>query len=572
MKHLVISFLLYSISPVSAQIAERYNIVITELFPDPTPAIGLPGTEFIELKNVSSSPFNLRNWKISDGSSTVSINVDFNLQPDSFVIICPESARLAYASFGTTIGVSSFPSINNDQDTIILNSPENKTIHAVAFEQSWYQNAVKSGGGWTLEMKDPSKPCIGYDNWTASIDHKGGTPGKKNSVDEKIIDDETPLIIAAFFVDSTTFAVVFDEPLDSASSTVPLKYTIDNSIGSPFNVSPLSPLFQTILIKLNTSLQAGATYELTVKDLGDCSGNVMSNPAAIKLGIPVSAEPLSVVINEILFNPKPGGADYIELYNRGTEVLEASKLYIANRNFAGNISAPNKISEFPRLIFPEEYIVITEDRVSIGLDYHVKDPAALLQISKMPAYPDDKGTTVILNEKGIIIDELYYDEKWHFALINNREGVALERINFGQLTQNDANWHSAASDAGYGTPGYINSQYRTQQHVQGEISFTPEIFSPDNDGFNDVLTISYQFAEPGYVFNLTIFDASGRAVRYLVQNGLCGTNGFYRWDGLDEKNQKLNPGIYVVSTELFNLQGKTKKFKNTVVLARKLDP
>ena len=105
--------------------------------------------------------------------------------------------------------------------------------------------------------------------------------------------------------------------------------------------------------------------------------------------------------------------------------------------------------------------------------------------------------------------------------------------------------------------------------VQGEITVTPDIVSPDNDGTDDFATISYVFPEPGYVSTITIFDAAGRPVRYLQRNALNGLKGYYRWDGLGEKNQKLPVGIYIIYTEVFNLQGKTKKFKNVIVLARR---
>lgn len=105
--------------------------------------------------------------------------------------------------------------------------------------------------------------------------------------------------------------------------------------------------------------------------------------------------------------------------------------------------------------------------------------------------------------------------------------------------------------------------------VQGEITVTPEIMSPDNDGLDDFATINYVFPEPGYVSSIKIFDASGRPVRYLVANALNGLRGYYRWDGLDDKQKKLPAGIYIIYTEVFNLQGKTKKFKNVIVLARK---
>ena len=131
------------------------------------------------------------------------------------------------------------------------------------------------------------------------------------------------------------------------------------------------------------------------------------------------------------------------------------------------------------------------------------------------------------------------------------------------------NWHSAASSVGFGTPTYKNSQYSTTENVAGEIVVSPAIVSPDNDGNDDFATITYSFPEPGYVANITIFDGGGRPVRFLQRNALNGLQGFYRWDGLGEKQQKLPVGIYIIYTEVFNLAGKTKRFKNTIVLARR---
>jgi hypothetical protein len=176
---------------------------------------------------------------------------------------------------------------------------------------------------------------------------------------------------------------------------------------------------------------------------------------------------------------------------------------------------------------------------------------------------------VLLNTQGLVIDELVYHEKWHFRLIVNNEGVSLERINYTKPTNDPLNWHSAASTAGYGTPGYQNSQFMQEKEAQSEISIYPKVFSPDNDGFNDFATVNYHFTRPGFVCNLTIFDASGRPVRYLARSALCGLKGFFRWDGLDEKHQRLSTGIYVLLTEIFALDGTTKKFKDTIVLARK---
>ncbi|HEY1200450.1 MAG TPA: lamin tail domain-containing protein, partial [Niastella sp.] len=113
---IIVCGLLPMCSGAIAQFANRFDVVIDELFPDPSPPIQLPNAEFIELKNVSTTAFNIRSWKLSDGSTTATIAPNFVLQPDSFVIICATNAVASFTPFGNTIGVSSFPSLNNDAD------------------------------------------------------------------------------------------------------------------------------------------------------------------------------------------------------------------------------------------------------------------------------------------------------------------------------------------------------------------------------------------------------------------------------------------------------------------------
>ena len=255
----------------------------------------------------------------------------------------------------------------------------------------------------------------------------------------------------------------------------------------------------------------------------------------------------------------------MELYNRSQKIIDLSHTYIANRNSSNVISSIQQVTAESILLFPKDFMVLTSDPAAVKNQYITTNPDAFITVSNMPSFSDDMGDVIILNNQGAIVDEVKYSDKWHFPLISNTEGVSLERIDYdGPSVQ--SNFHSAATSAGYGTPGYKNSQYRLNEEVQGEITVTPDIFSPDNDGIDDFATINYSFPSPGYVANITIFDASGRPVRYLQRNSLSGIKGYYRWDGLDDKNRKLPQGIYIIYTEIFNTEGKKKQFKNTIVL------
>jgi hypothetical protein len=221
-------------------------------------------------------------------------------------------------------------------------------------------------------------------------------------------------------------------------------------------------------------------------------------------------------------------------------------------------------------MFPGDYLVITEDFPSLERNYLVQNPAAVVLLASLPSYPNNEGDILLLNGQGDVVDEVKYSDHWHFKLIDNPQGVALERIDPAGPSQDAANWHSAASTAGYGTPTYKNSQYKQTQPVDAMIEITPKIFSPDNDGHDDIATIQYKISGPGYVANITIYDTQGRPVRYLVKNGILGSIGQWNWDGLDEKGNKLPIGTYIICTEVFNLQAKKQHFKNIIVLARRL--
>jgi len=556
--------------PLYTLAQNRYDVVIDEIMADQTPQISLPSNEWLELKNVSANPINLQNWRIGDATGQSGPMPSFVLQPDSFVIICTSSAVAAMQVYGRVISVTSFPSLDNDGDQLYLKSNTGLTIHAVSYSLSWYQNAVKSDGGWTLEMIDTKNPCSGISNWKASTDARGGSPGIKNSVDAVNIDQSVPSIKNTYAIDNLNLVIVFDEPVDSLKGATAANYSIDGGL-SIQSATSISPLFDKVQLRLTTAMQANTIYNITVNNVTDCKNNSIGSKNKAKIGLPVDAAVMEMVINEILFNPKSGASDYIEFYNRSNKILDASKLYVANRNSSGAISSAKLISTIPYYIFPGDYIVATEDAVNLPLNYMVQNPDAVFVVSPMPSFPDDKGDVILLNLQGAVVDEVKYLDDWQFALIANPDGVSLERIDPDGISQEATNWHSAASTAGYGTPTYKNSQYKLLQSINAAIEVTPKVFSPDNDGRDDIATIQYKTTEPGYVANITIYDANGRPVRNLVKNATLGLQGYWVWDGLDDKKLKLPVNTYIVFTEIFNLNGKKETFKNVVVLARQLN-
>ena len=324
------------------------------------------------------------------------------------------------------------------------------------------------------------------------------------------------------------------------------------------------------MLQLNQPLNSTPVYQVTVHGVDDCSGNAIGGFNIAKTGIAIVPDTQDIVLNEILFNPPSYGYDYVEIYNRSQHIFNLDHLYLSNLNLNGTANDPKLLSDQPILFFPGEYYVFTENPDWVTQQYSVEHPDKLLAVPALPAMPDDNGSIALLNQSGNFVDALSYDHSWHFSLITNEEGVALERLSSSLPTQDQSNWSSAAQTAGYGTPTYQNSQTVEGNTSANELTVVPKIFSPDNDGYDDFCFIHYLLPETGYLANIVIFDANGRTVRKLVQNNTLTQEGTIKWDGLDDRQQRLPVGNYIIYVELFNGKGIVKKFREVVTLAIKL--
>lgn len=547
--------------------AGRYDVVINEVFADPNPQVGLPLQKFLELKNKATFTVNLQNWKLNDGNNTAILPA-IDLKPDSFLIITTASGLSAYSSFGKTIAVSGFPSLNISGGQVALYNESSALIHAMTYDLTTYQNELKKEGGYTLEMIDSKMACLVAGNWIASKDASGGTPGRKNSVAGTVNQSEPDYkVLNAYLSTPDTLYLAINKTVDSTLASKKENYVIANGPGIQ-SVEVLPPFFNLIRIALSAPAAENKIYTVKVNSLTGCDGYTISNVYNnATFGIPVSPNPKDIVINEILFAPRTGGADYVELYNRSQKIIDLKKLYLANRNSTGVLAAFTSLASQSQLLMPGKFALLTTDPLWTRNNYPISDPDVFIKLSSLPSYPDANGNVVLTDTQGNILDEVSYNSSWHFPLIKDKKGIALERISYDGPSD-QSNFHSASKDVSYGTPGIKNSQSKTDD-ISGEFSISPEIFSPDNDGTDDFLTIYYQFPNEGYTTNIKIYDAKGRFVRYLEKNSLSGIKGYYRWDGLDDKQQKLPQGIYIVHMESFHRDGGRKVYKKAVVLARR---
>jgi hypothetical protein len=551
---------------------DPYDVLITEIMADPLPPVLLPEFEYIEIYNKSDYDIRLSDWKITIGNSTVSLPFS-RVKSKEYLIITQSDNDFTSVNVKNILCVDALPVLKNSGQTVTLRNSKNSIIHSIDYSSKWYSTDYKSEGGWSLEMIDVNNPCGRKDNWAESTDYKGGTPGSVNSVTDFNPDILKPSLKRAAITADSSIKIYFNESLDYFSLNDLSNYFIDNNIGYATDIVPDIPNFQTIKLKFDNNFKNNIIYTITIgNNIKDCAGNALEKNSQVQFAVPEKADSFDLIINEILFNPDENGEDFVEIYNRSAKIIDIRYFNIASRElFSNEFKDCYPIIKEHYQLFPDEFILLTISTDIIEEIYACTNHDCLIELRNMPSLPDDEGIVVITDNQLNVIDEFHYSEDMHFKLLNSFEGVSLERINSESPTNDPNNWHSASEHFNFATPGYRNSQYNDFEPAEKHIIIEPEIFSPDNDGYNDFVNIYYNFDDPGCIANITIFDAKGRVVKFLVKNTLLGTEGCFIWNGINEENRKASIGIYLIYTRIFDLNGKTHNFKNSCVLASKIN-
>jgi hypothetical protein len=440
-----------------------------------------------------------------------------------------------------------------------------------------WQLYIDPAGGNTFQPEasgtDSAFNTTSYFGWVCKYTSSNATKFYLDDVyvGAMIQDTTPPLIVEAAVITTTQLDVQFNEQVDSVTTQNINSYSVNDGIGAPLSAQRDVSDFTLVHLSFATAFQNSVLYALTVSNISDLSGNAITN-STVNFCIPEVAQPGDIIINEILYNPFTGGEDFVELYNRSSKIINLKTLNIASGDYDTQVLDDiNGITTENIYLLPGHYALLSESPAVVMAEYNCPSQDVFVAVASMPAYNIDRDIAAITDAASLtVIDWLSYSDSWQFPLLNSSKGVSLERINPQKPTQDSTNWHSAAESVGFATPGYRNSQYSESSGNGSEILIAPEIFSPDNDGHNDVTNINYQFDAGGYTANVTIFDSRGRHVRKLVSSELLGISGSFTWDGVNDKHEKASIGIYIVFVEVFRLDGSVKSFKKTCVLASRL--
>ncbi|MFQ3575884.1 MAG: lamin tail domain-containing protein, partial [Cytophagales bacterium] len=276
------------------------SLIINELMPDPDPVVGLPNAEFIEIFNPNNFNINIGNWKLSKGTTDINIP-NAIIEANSFIILCSTGNVSQFSSFGNTLGVPSIPALVNSGDRISLKSPSGLVVDEVNYRDTWYRDAQKRNGGWSLEQINPNSPCSGASNWIASVDPSGGTPGRVNSVFNLAPDTDPPVLISQTLRGKDSLLLVFSEPLDTASIRNLNNFSIENN---SVKLVTMDSDFTRWWVVLNNTISEGQTNKIYIVGIKDCAGNT-TNDFEISFGLGKRPERGEILITEIMADETP---------------------------------------------------------------------------------------------------------------------------------------------------------------------------------------------------------------------------------------------------------------------------
>ena len=595
------------------------DVLINEVMADPRGLTKLPATEYVELHNTTDHEINLEGWAFVYDKTSISLP-DAELPAGGYVVLYKAGREISVAEGAVEVAVKRFPAnMINAGKPLALKDPSGTVIHSYTYPKAKAGRSIERGEGdkWHLSS-DPRGGTPGEENSEGTPDRPDESEKPKASPGDVLInevmadprgltklpateyvelhnttDHEINLEGWTFVYDKTSiplpdaelpaggYAVLYkagrEISVADGAAEVAVKRFPANMINAGKPLALKDPSGTVIHSYTYPKAKAGRSIErgegdkwhLSTDPRGGTPGEENSEGASDKPDKPdelnkpnepdatEQVEPREIILNEILFDPQPRGSEYIELYNRSDRTLSTHGLAIALRKSDGHLGTRHSLTSLATTLAPGDYLVLTSD--PNGVTSLIRTPALdVIRRFKLPALNNQGATIVLLRTAdSTVVDEVTYSAKWHSSAVKIRRGVALERISPDGSSQEAANWTSASSETGYGTPGYKNSQSGTSSQIEeGATISEPEY----NASTRDYL-IRYRMDKPDYRCQMAVYSSNGQKVAVIANNQLLTPEGEIRWDGAG-----LTPGVYIFYVELYHPDGSSQHIRKPLLV------
>lgn len=480
-----------------------------------------PEPEWIEIYNTSVDSVNLKGWTISDiyaypQSVTISKKNEF-LQPGCFLVISKDSLIYPFhKKIPSKVIFVSLPPLNNDKDGIVLKDAKNSVIDSVSY-------AVSPGArtGYSLERRNIKSSPDTPGNWAFSRAPEKSTPGEINSITPKeydlAVEDISSDPKSPLSGDDVSLKVKITNTglKDAEGFSVKLFYryynsSVYNSLGMSEGLSlkksdTITLNFENLFKGLKKGVYAAALISYPPDK--DTTNNYLQK--LIEPGYGRNA----LVINEVMFAPRAGECEWLELVNVSDDTLNLKDWKTAK--FTPS-SSGTKITAENVLVYPGEFIILAED--SSFLKKRVN--ARHVFITPFGALNNTGDIIAVLDIKGKVIDSLKFNGSWL-----GRKYSSIERISFTEETCDSSNWMVSPGMEG-STPGEPNAAVGLHSYARNSVVINEIMYEPGKNN-SEFIEIYNAGSEEADLSNWKITNENGGAYFLTDKNFKLPKGGYF---------------------------------------------
>ncbi len=433
--------------------------------------------EWFECYNTTSSEISIAAWKASDAGTTKAAlqNAAAAIKPHSFFIVTHDTSFKNYYTVSVPVFYSSFSALNNTTaDAVALYDDRGAVIDSVFYHPSW-------GGtnGNSLQRLDFFSSSNDSSNWIAAPP----SPGNNNPVAKKEFDAAIQRFTSVKTETGAHFSCTLMNAGRQTIAGAALKLYHDINADS---VAQSDELLHAATVP---SLEPSDSTELPWDWNGQFSGKqnfiavieyaqderAENNAGCTSIQNNFGAQAL--VINEIMYDPANGNAEFVELYNRSSDSIDVYNWKLMNQSTSSEKRATAVLSKVRSFLPPNEFIVVANDS-SIFTQFPFLTGKNVAVNSSLSL--SNSGEDIVLADlTEAQIDSVHYSPSWHLKNISAK-GRSLERIDPNAGGNDTRNWSSSVAP-GAATPGTKNSIYTPSLPPASSLSLSPNPFSPDND-------------------------------------------------------------------------------------------
>ncbi|MDD3043999.1 MAG: lamin tail domain-containing protein [Candidatus Delongbacteria bacterium] len=514
--------------------------------------------EFIEIYNNSDITIDLSGWAIADNAETDLLIKyhgfsDMLLKPYSYCVVMDSSYYLNSTEYEDLIPDSVLRLMINDgsmgqyglsnsyNETIKLFDPDSTLTDSVTYD---YTQAE----GYTYERASHILPV-----WAKSTVTRG-TPGFRNSVMPfendimlKLTEIPSPIDPEA----GNTFKLTVTNTGLSTAGSFRLSWSVDGAAaGDIENLTSLAP-GDSLETAAEIFFQRSGTTEIVFEAETDFESNLTDNVVTLSVFVPYPEPPLT--INEFMKNPAAGQCEYIEICNISGGEIDLGDFALSDENKANAVFFPDSVC------LPGDLIVMAKDEQIYNFSGVLNSRVFIAP--GLAAINNTDDTIFLIAADGLASDSVSYEG------FDDDAGRSIEKINPEFASDDPGSWIYCVTD---GTPTIENSVYQSPEDIGSSANFSisPKTATPNEDGEDDNLLISYEFDSAYVYLTMKIFNIKGQLISMPKNGDYCSSSGSIVWNCRSESGKVIDTGAYICMLKARDDKSRTTELKEVFYIAK----